>query len=144
VTRKPRKNYYQLTGRPHVGMDDPEKFGLTYDEVVRLIDDGCWRNFYTVFLRKEKKNKLIPTNHICPLCRRSELDLDQWRNNGKSCLTCVSKKNKETATIYRAKRTNWHERGVNETQYCSTCRNYKVNTVNLGDSIICQGCLGKL
>ena len=43
--------------RPHAGLSDPEKFGLTYEEVVELIETGKWKNFYSTWHQKEQRKK---------------------------------------------------------------------------------------
>ena len=49
-----RKNPFGCCGRPHKGLVNPELYGLTYEQVVNLIENGEWRNFYK---RWHKKNR---------------------------------------------------------------------------------------
>ena len=57
MPRKPKENYHQVNGRPHAGLDNPAKYGLTYSEVVELIDSGEWRNFWKRWDYKRKKGR---------------------------------------------------------------------------------------
>lgn len=48
-------------GRPHSGLSDPGKYGLTYEEVMELIESGQWRAFYKGWCRGKEGTR-------CNLC----------------------------------------------------------------------------
>ena len=50
-------NYYQATGRPHAGLQNPAKFGLTHSQVVELIESGKWKSFYNSWWAREQREK---------------------------------------------------------------------------------------
>ena len=50
---------YQGFGRPHTALVNPEKYGLTYEEAVALVDSGEWRTFYKNWLRDGKHDHRI-------------------------------------------------------------------------------------
>ena len=66
MPRKPKENYHQDRGRPHAGLTNPAKFGLTYKEVVKLIEDGNWTKFYHTWWRNQKKGVM------CSSCRQKK------------------------------------------------------------------------
>ncbi len=145
MARKPKENYYQLTGRPHIGMNDPEMFGLELDEVVRLVDSGRWRSFYIMFLRKKKKQELLESlNYTCPICKQGEPEPNRWKNDGTSCIRCVNVKNKENGAAYQAKGKRGQAIGGENKSYCSVCYNYRNNVTRVGEAIICLGCIRKI
>ena len=47
----------QMPGRTHSGLANPEKYGLTYNQVVQLIETGQWRNFYQRWSLKKKRER---------------------------------------------------------------------------------------
>jgi hypothetical protein len=44
-------------GRKHSGLTNPEKYGLTYNQVVELIESGRWKAFYENWKEKEDRKK---------------------------------------------------------------------------------------
>jgi len=90
----PRKRYFQDRGQPHKGLDDPAKYGLTFDEVVELINTGQWSAFNQRWKRKEKREKqLAELHYICPKCNKVELDTSKW--TGLRCTVCYKKEQVE-------------------------------------------------
>ena len=65
--------------RPHMGLENPEKFGLTYEEVVELIETNKWRTFYANWYKKEQRKKARDNEK--PWTR---LALTRWPNKRKN------------------------------------------------------------
>jgi hypothetical protein len=65
-------------GRPHAGLSNPSKFGLTYEEVVKLIENDRWLAFYRNWWKKNNKRPHInapisrrrKTTFNCTCCKK--------------------------------------------------------------------------
>lgn len=96
MPRKPAKSYYQNRGRRHRGLSDPESFGLTYAEVVELIEQDKWRSFSIQFAaKKRREKKLVEHNFRCPICKFEKKDLIEWNSKVTCCKDCAKTKIKE-------------------------------------------------
>jgi hypothetical protein len=119
VPRRPKDNYYQVNGRPHAGLDDPARFGLTFNKVVELINNKKWRGFYMAWLYAEKKRVAVEKHaYICPVCYSYYPELKDWRAEGICCRKCK---------VVRV--------------YCSNCRREKQIELETGAFKLCKSCL---
>jgi len=48
---------FQMPGSTHSGLADPSKYGLTYSQVVQLIETNKWKNFYNNWLQKKRREE---------------------------------------------------------------------------------------
>ncbi len=84
------KNYLQVTGRPHKGLKEPAKFGLTEEKVIEMIVNGEWDAFLRKWRKRDKIRKIITLrSFICPKCSRTVKNPDEWTANGSRCLHCA-------------------------------------------------------
>ena len=91
MPKKPRERYYQSRGQPHKGLDNPEKYGLTFEEVVELIDNGEWPRFARRWREQRKKERyIIRLDFTCPECSQRKEDFDLWGE--KLCKECAKEK----------------------------------------------------
>ncbi len=89
-------DYYQITGRPNEGLKDPAKYGLTFSEVVALIENGQWNNFRNKWNKQQQKIQRIKEhNYQCPICYQKVIDLDKWNLQGRRCKQCSYTKKKK-------------------------------------------------
>tara|TARA_B100000749_G_scaffold280853_1_gene279305 strand:- start:6322 stop:6777 length:456 start_codon:yes stop_codon:yes gene_type:complete len=150
MPRPPAKNYYQTTGRRHLGLSHPERYGLTYIEVVRLIDEDRWRIFYTKWRRKQKQIKEISAlKHVCPNCNNKVEDPSLWILAGTQCKKC-EKINSHNIRVVAGKEAGLagRSRGPGKRvlgfkNFCSICRKWKENTLSLGKIRACESCIKK-
>lgn len=79
-----KRNKFGITGRPHSGLSDPDKYGLKYEEVLNLIDSGRWATFYKQWQRGQED---------CPRCSLCQhlLRKDKYISilNASLCIKCV-------------------------------------------------------
>ena len=118
MPRRPKENYYQVNGRPHAGLSNPKKFGLTFNQVVDLIDRGEWIRFYSRWLYAELKRKRVERlGYVCPKCQKIVLDVSDWREPPVCCRKCK---------IDRV--------------YCSNCRKENRIVFKTGSFKLCRTC----
>jgi len=149
MPRSPAENYHQLRGRRHLGLTNPEKFDLTYGDVVRLIDNGEWRNFYEQWRRKQKRlNKIKSIGNICPKCKIEVCDPKDWNREGTLCKECQRIQLKEKGVINgRKAKLTGRTRGsgkcleILDRKFCTICRRWKVGIVHIDDMTVCNQCL---
>lgn len=122
-----------------MGLSDPAKFGLTYNEVVRHIEDGTWRVFYINWKREEKRKRILKEkNYLCPGCKKQIKNPDLWLKNGARCKSCdlIRKKRVALGKVYERKKKYVRS-------FCSVCRKWKGKTHQIGNIKICTTCLAK-
>jgi hypothetical protein len=130
MPRKPKENYHQLNGRPHKGLENPAKFGLTYEQVVSLINTGQWKTFYNTWYsrNRRKEKRLKDLKFKCPVCEKHFHDPKYWVNKGTCCKFC--------AYFYKGKiRKEVHQTG------CSFCNTTKELYTVVGRLALCDQCL---
>lgn len=143
MTRKPKDNYYQDKGRPHLGLENPEKFGLTFNEVVDLIDTGRWPSFLKSWKRKQKKiRKVREKKYVCPDCFSYVEDLSKWSYDGARCSECVNKRKviPELSPEDREK----GKRSRRQRRRCHYCKKLTTECSTLLNRNICKSCARKI
>lgn len=131
------ENYYQHTGRPHKGLQNPAKYGLTYTEVVELIDRGQWQAFVKTWHRKRKQLETIQEHeYICPECFNLVLEIKDWNAKGERCKECSHK----LMRIKRRGNINANVPNQKIVGKCQYCRRLVRKKRKLFDRLICLTC----
>lgn len=122
---KPRKkNYYQAAGRPNLGLENPAKFGLTFEEVVELINNNEWPRFLRRWKEQQKKEKKLQSlNYICPKCQKELKDIEQW--SASTCKECFIEQSRESgkkSVMYSHRKKCKNCSKATEGVYCSECQ----------------------
>jgi hypothetical protein len=90
--------YNQSFGRPHTGLSNPSYYGLTYEEVVVLVETGKWDKYRRNFRARIRRcNKIKAKNWVCPKCYVQKLDESAWDVKGLKCKSCLPSNKKPKA-----------------------------------------------
>jgi len=150
MPRRLAENYNQLRGKPHTGLRDPKKFGLTYEEVVRLIDEKRWAPFYKRWQRKQAQRAAIrELNYTCPVCNRELKDSSFWTLKGDKCKVCeqieTNKRRVEAGKLHanKGKTRGAGKKAAKSRYFCAICRTWQREVISLGTTIVCASCMNK-
>jgi hypothetical protein len=128
---RPRKYlkgaYKQIKGQPHRGLHNPSRYGLSQEEVNRLIDTKTWNKYKILWDNKQFKLDAISNkNFICPNCSKTIEDIDAWNESGELCKACTLIKKQNAVAKNREKIVSTVK--VRKRDRCKSCNRFVAKT----------------